>query len=119
MPNRNLSAEELLRARQLLSEINKRLVSLADGDPELLFAYRRKVAKELTYEERGKPGERKQLKALKWGQQQGKCAHCGEPMPLAYSHLDRKSASKGYTDENTELIHGECHHQRQAEKGYT
>jgi len=56
----------------------------------LRFAYRRKIMKELGYDERGKPGERAKLKALKWGQQSGKCAHCGEELPIKYSELDRK-----------------------------
>ena len=40
-----------------------RLTALAAGDMELLFAFRRKVYKELTYDERGKPMARKRLKA--------------------------------------------------------
>jgi hypothetical protein len=64
-------------------------------DPLLLFAYRRKIAKELGYDERGKLGTRKQLKALKWRQQQGKCAHCQQGLPLSYSELDRKNAEDG------------------------
>jgi hypothetical protein len=49
MPNRNLTAEELKKANELLSEITRRMHEVADGNPELLFAYRRKIAKELTY----------------------------------------------------------------------
>jgi UTP:GlnB (protein PII) uridylyltransferase len=67
MPNRNLSADELKRANELLADIRARLISLAGADPLLLFAYRRKIAKELGYDERGKPGSRGKLKALKWG----------------------------------------------------
>src|SRR5260370_41750152 len=73
MPNRNLNADELKRANDLLRDIRDRLTSLAGGDPLLLFAYRRKLVKELGYDERGKPGARSKLKALKWGQQDGKC----------------------------------------------
>jgi hypothetical protein len=119
MPNRNLTAEELSRANELLAEIRERLTSLAAGDPLLLFAYRRKVAKELQYDERGKPGARGKLKAMKWGQQNGKCVHCHEELPLEYSELDRKEAAAGYTQDNTELVHAKCHQDRQAAKGYT
>jgi hypothetical protein len=119
MPNRNLTAEELERANGLLSEIRARLASLSAGDPLLLFAYRRKVMKELGYDEREKPAVRVKLKALKWKQQGGKCAHCGEDMALKYSELDRKKAANGYTVENTELVHAKCHQERQAAKGYT
>lgn len=119
MPNRNLDAEELKRANELLAEIRTRLKEIAGGDPLLLFAYRRKVVKELGYDERGKPGARGKLKALKWGQQNGKCTHCGEDLPLRYSDLDRKNAVEGYTPENTELVHAKCHQLRQAAKGYT
>ncbi|HMC32644.1 MAG TPA: hypothetical protein VKL99_17530 [Candidatus Angelobacter sp.] len=119
MPNRNLSADELKRANELLKDIRQQLVSLAGGDPLLLFAYRRKIVKELGYDERGKPGARAQLKALKWGQQNGKCAHCGDDLPLKYSELDRKKAANGYIPENTDLVHAKCHQARQAAKGYT
>ena len=84
MPNRNLNADELTRANELLADIRKRLTALANGDPLLLFAYRRKVAKELGYDERGKPGARGKLKALKWDQQNGRCAHCRKKLPLRY-----------------------------------
>src|SRR6266436_3711175 len=100
MPNRNLSPDELKHANELLADIRERMISLAAGDPLLLFAYRRKIAKELGYDERGKPSVRKQLKAIKWGQQSCKCAHCGKEMLLRNSELDRKNASDGYTEEN-------------------
>jgi len=58
MPNRNLNADELRLAKELLTEIRKRLEGLAADDPMLLFAYRRKIAKQLQYDERGTPGER-------------------------------------------------------------
>lgn len=119
MPNRNLDSDELKHAYDLLAEIRKRLDHLANGDPLLLFAYRRKVVKELGYDERGKPGTRARLKALKWGLQGGKCAECKLDMVIAYSELDRKNAADGYTAENTDLIHAKCHQSRQAAKRYT
>jgi hypothetical protein len=119
VPNRNLDSDELKRVSELLALIRERLTNLAAGDPLLLFAYRRKIVKELGYDERGKPGTRSKLKALKWGQQQGKCAHCGEELPQKYSELDRKDAATGYTAENTELVHAACHQARQADKRYT
>lgn len=119
MPNRNLNIDELKRADELLEDIRERLTSLAAGDPLLRFAYRRKVVKELGYDERGKPGARAKLKALKWGQQNGRCPHCGNELPLKYSELDRKNAADGYTVENTELVHAKCHQERQAAKAYT
>jgi hypothetical protein len=119
VPNRNLNADELERANELLTDIRQQLSNLSAGDPRLLFAYRRKVAKELGYDERAKPGVRGKLKALKWGQQNGRCAHCGEEFPLKYSELDRKNAADGYTVENTDLVHAKCHYERQAAKGYT
>jgi hypothetical protein len=67
MPNRNLTPDELKNANDLLAEIRDRLIMLAGDDPLLLFAYRRKVMKELSYDERSKPGVRAKLKAMKWG----------------------------------------------------
>jgi hypothetical protein len=119
LPNRNLTSDELKQANNLLAEIRGRIDQLAGGDALLKFAYRRKVTKELGYDERGKPGHRSKLKALKWGLQDRKCAHCGEEMPLKYSELDRKNAADGYTEENTELVHAKCHHERQASQKYT
>jgi len=119
VPNRNLTNEELAAADELLSVIRARLTVLSDGDPGLLFAYRRKIAKELQYDERRKPAARRALKQLKWAQQGHRCAHCGEEMPLEYSELDRKNAIDGYTVENTELVHAGCHHDRQRAKRYT
>jgi UTP:GlnB (protein PII) uridylyltransferase len=119
MPNRNLSADELKLANELLKEIRQKLTKLSEGDSLLLFAFRRKIAKELGYDERGKPMARRQLKALKWAQQHMKCAHCNEQMPLEYSELDRKFAPDGYTPENTDLVHAKCHQARQAAKRYT
>jgi hypothetical protein len=119
LSNRNLNSGELNHANELLSEIRKRLTDLAAGDPLLLFAYRRKIVKELGYDERGKPGVRGKLKSLKWGQQHGKCAQCHDDMALSYSELDRKNAADGYTVENTDLVHAKCHQERQAAKRYT
>lgn len=115
MPNRNLTADELAEANKLLGDIRSRPEALAADDPLLLFANRKKVIKELGYDERGKPGMRSKLKALKWG----KCVHCGKDMPLPYLELDRRNAAHGYTVENTELVHAKCHQERQAAKGYT
>lgn len=119
MSNRNLKTDELKCANELLADIRTRLNTLAAGDPLLLFAYRRKVVKELGYDERGKPSTRAKLKALKWGQQNRKCAHCRGDLKLRYSELDRKNAADGYTADNTDLLHAKCHQERQATKGYT
>jgi len=119
MANRNLTSDELTSANGLLAEIRNRLVMLAGGDTSLLFAYRRKIAKELTYDERSKPSQRKKVKAIRWEMQGGKCAHCGKKLPLKNSELDRKNAEDGYTVENTELVHAQCHDARQASKNYS
>ena len=65
MPNRTLSPDELLNVNAVLDEVRARLKSLSGDDSALLTAYRRKIYKELTYDERGKPTHRKTLKALK------------------------------------------------------
>lgn len=118
MTNRNLTADELVEADRLLNEIRKKLQSLAGEDGALLFAYRRKIAKELTYDERGKPMLRRSLKALKRKQQDGLCAICGNPLPEKYAVLDRLEAVHGYTIENTRLIHSQCDVEVQSGRGY-
>ena len=109
MANRNLTTTEPVLANELGAETRNRLSELSGGDPELLFALRRKVFKELTYDERGKPVQRRALKQTKWVQQGGRCAECGQKLPMAYSELDRKKAIDNYTVENTELVHAKCH----------
>ena len=112
-------ADELAKANALLSNIRDQLKTLAGGDTGLLFAYRRKIVKELDYDERGKPQHRAKLKAQKWGEQHGICLECGESLPEKYAVLDRKNAADGYTADNTELIHAKRDQKRQAARGYT
>ena len=118
MPNRQLTAEELTLANALLADVRARLEALSGGDRELLFAYRRKVFKELTYDERDKPAVRRKLKDFKWKEQRGLCSLCGKELPESYTVLDRLNAIDGYTKENTRLIHQECDVAHQASKGY-
>src|ERR1700694_3354747 len=119
MANRSLATEELAHARKVLASVRKRLEKLSGGDTDLLFAYRRKVSKELIYDERNKPNDRRKLKKMMWQAQAGRCAHCGKDMPLKRSELDRKEAAKGYVAANVEVVHAHCHHERQEAKGYT
>ena len=118
MANRQLTPEELERANALLDEIRLRLETLSEGEKDLLFAYRRKIFKELTYDERSKPMVRRKLKDQKWKEQRGLCAICGRNLPDKYTVLDRLNAADGYTKENTRLIHHECDIGHQASKGY-
>lgn len=118
MPNRRLTVDELSKVRVLLDSVRAQLEALSDGDPALLFAYRRKVYKELTYDERDKPMVRRQLKTLKRRQQEGICPICRKPLPEKYCVLDRLEAVAGYTAENTRLICQECDIATQSAKGY-
>src|SRR5688572_5803230 len=101
MPNRRLTPAELSQAQLLLGTVRARLLELANGDPDLLFAYRRKVYKELIYDERDKPMVRRRLKAVKRREQEGICPVCLQPLPEKYCVLDRFVAASGYTAENT------------------
>lgn len=116
--NRNLTVDELLLARTLLTSIREHLESLSGGDSELLFAYRRKIYKELIYDERSKPADRKKLKALKRREQAGLCLLCREPLPATYAVLDRIRAVDGYTAANTRLLCPSCDTAVQASRGY-
>ena len=118
MSNRQLNTKELAQAKTLLEDIRLKLQALSGDDPSLLFAFRRKVYKELTYDERSKPLVRRKLKDQKWKEQRGLCAICGKPLPETYTVLDRHDATKGYTKENTQLVHQECDVRNQASKGY-
>lgn len=118
MPNRRLTAQELTEAKRLLDTVRARLLELAADDAGLLFAYRRKVYKELVYDERGSPMFRRRLKAVKRKEQEGICPLCHNPLPEKYCVLDRFVAATGYTPENTQLICPVCDVKTQASRGY-
>jgi hypothetical protein len=56
-PDRRLSESESKRANAFLDFIRARLQALAAGDPELLFAYRRRIHICLMQDERGRPSK--------------------------------------------------------------
>lgn len=107
---------------KLFEPLFKRVVAdlrrVSRGNKDLLWALRRKLAKELTYLERSTPMERKVLKALMYGKQNGKCALCKGDMELKNSELDRLDTVQGYIESNVRLVHHDCHIKDQARKGY-
>ena len=119
MTNRLLSETEL---RDLFSpmfhEVRDLLVQASSGDEELLWALRRKLAKELTYEERSKPAQRKRLKRSKRISQNERCARCQKPLPTKGAVLDRHEAMLGYTPENTQVLCPRCDIEVQESRGY-
>ena len=119
MPNRILTREELIKlARPLLKSVRTRLLKLSNGDAELHFALRRKLAKELTYDERSGPNERRKLKTAQRARQNNRCAMCGGLLPAKGAILDRLEAMAGYTSENTQLLCPSCDADTQAKRGY-
>jgi ribosomal protein L44E len=119
MPNRQLTSEELEHLfAPLISVARSLLLQLAHDDADLHWALRRKLAKELTYDERSNPNARRKLKALKRKEQRNKCAVCTRELPPSYNTLDRLEAMKGYTSENTQLICQKCDIDTQRRRGY-
>lgn len=102
----------------LFEKTKNELTRCAKGDERLLWALRRKLAKELVYLERGKPTDRAKLKTLMWKKQEGICALCNKPMEKKGSELDRFNAFDGYTESNVRLVHHECHVADQTKKGF-
>jgi hypothetical protein len=121
VPTRKLTAEELEEAVALLEELRRSLTKLSGSDPELLFAYRRYLAKKLSYDERSSPAKRRALKRRKLIAQEGKCADRGEMLPPAGlgSVLDRIDPMLGYTFENTRLLCRECDTRIQRERAFS
>ncbi len=118
MANRRLSPEELRSAIALLDDVRAKIRVLGGGDAELEFAYRRKVFKELSYDERDKPAVRSRLKAQKRAEQKGVCPLCKNALPDKYCVLDRFHAAAGYTADNTRLICQPCDTETQRSRGY-
>jgi hypothetical protein len=116
--NPRLNPEQLAQASELLIVIRDRLDALSGGNKELRFAFNRKIAKELTYDERSKPGDRRKLKNQKRKEQEGKCAKCQGALPERGAVLDRLQAIKRYTMENTRLLCEACDKQIQQDRGY-
>lgn len=118
--NRQLSPDELLQLfRPLLADVRARLRELAGTDDALHFALRRKLFKELVYDERSKPMQRRALKATKRLEQGGRCALCGDALPARGAVLDRFEAMKGYIASNVRLLCPRCDAAEQEKKGYT
>ncbi|WP_140793830.1 hypothetical protein [Myxococcus xanthus] len=118
MPNRQLSTDELALANKLLDEVRSELNRLAGGDTDLLFAFRRKIAKELTYDERDKPGPRRALKARMRALQNNICPLCKGELPESYCVLDRFNAPDGYVEANVRLICEPCDRRVQKERRF-
>jgi hypothetical protein len=119
VPNRQLTKEERLELfAPLLEQVRLDLAKLSNGDPALLWALRRKLFKELTYDERSRPMERRALKTRKALEQGGKCAACRRRFPKKYSVLDRIQAMEGYTAKNTRVLCTVCDIKIQVKRGY-
>ncbi len=118
MANRILNKTESELAKALLADIRKQIDSLAGGDPDLRFAYNRKISKMLVYDERSGPSARRKLKAAKRLAQGGLCAICEQTLPDTYAVIDRLHAADGYTMENTRLICEPCDRSVQAGRAY-
>ncbi len=112
-----LTNQQRVEAERILDWVRKELSRLANGDNALLHNLRRRVMKQLEYDERGKPAERKKLKAQLKKRQNGLCLLCGEILtenPVA----DRLQADKGYTLANTRLLCRDCDGKEQERKGF-
>ena len=118
MANPQLTADQLQGANALLAEIRARLTEIAGTDEAFWWALRRKVAKELIYDERGKPSHCRALKAAQRKRQLGIFPECIEQLPETYCVLDRKEGLLGYTMENTRLLCQPCDHRIQRERGF-
>lgn len=119
MPNRQLTKDELdTLFYPLIERVRADLRDSAGGDEELLWALRRKLYKELTYGERGKPTHRRLLKARKMKEQENRCARCADELPLRGAVLDRIEAMLGYTAENTRLLCHSCDQEVQTDRGF-
>jgi hypothetical protein len=67
---------------QILQKIRAEIETVSNGDPSLKFALRRRIYKQLEYDEQSNPSAREKLKKLMWLRQNRACAFCPEPLQL-------------------------------------
>ena len=118
MPNPQLNEIQLKQAHKLIAKFRKEIETLAKNNPKAIFAFRRKIYKELMYDERSKPMERKKLKDKMRKKQKGVCPLCRQGLPERGAILDREEAIRGYTEKNVRLICLNCDKKVQEERGY-
>ena len=75
-------------------------MELSNGDAGLLFALRRKIYKELTYDERTKPMARRKLKEQKRKEQGGLCPVCHRPLPAKDTPIREQPFNRGKQEES-------------------
>ena len=120
MPNPILTKQQRATLFQpLFLSVLELLNGLSAGNPDLLFALRRKLAKELQYQERGTPRHRGNLKIIKRAEQKGLCAICKQQLPTKDAILDRLHAPNGYTAANTRLVCRTCDYDAQTAKRFS
>jgi UTP:GlnB (protein PII) uridylyltransferase len=118
MENPKLNKKQLQQAGIFLNKIRLEINKLAHNDQKLIFAFRKKIRKELTYDERSKPSVRKKLKMLMRAKQKGICTICKKCLPSKYAVLDRTEAIKGCVEKNVRLICPNCDRKTQEKRGY-
>jgi hypothetical protein len=105
--------------RPLHQRVLADLTATGKGAPEILWALRRKLARDLTYMERSTPAARKKLKARMFAKQNGRCALCGKQMIQRGAELDRFNPYDSYVENNVRLVHHDCHIADQECKHYS
>jgi len=114
-----LNTQQAASAKKILEATRQMIQKAAKGNEEVGFRIRRYVRTRLEHDERGKPLQRKLMKLKKFAEQRGLCAVCGKPMTLEEEpHLHRIVSSRGYTAENTVLLHYQCHRGEQRSRGF-
>ena len=106
--NRTLDENELVAARALLADIRALIDTAAADDEGLRFALNRKVYKELSYDERGRPNARQSLKARAVKAQGGACANCAAMLPENDTVLARLETEKGFVEGNVRVLCRKC-----------
>ena len=119
MPNRQLTPSERIDASKILADIKESISAVSNKDLSLEWAMRRYIYKQLIYEERRPPMERRALKVKLRAKQNGLCPLCGKELPAKGAVLDRIEAMKGYVEENTRLLCPICDTKVQEQRHYS
>ncbi len=114
---RTLTNAQRDAAIRILRYIRGEIERIATGDEDLAFRLHRYIHARVQMDNSGTSQERQKRQKRLFDKQGGKCALCGQPFEkLSGAEMHRTTPGR-YTDENTVLVHRDCHQEQHLREG--